>query len=401
MDTRRKIELLGEAAQYDVCLSSCIAGGRKRDPSSPLNRWIYPAVLPNGRTVPILKILLSNACRRGCYYCAHRMQRDFPRLGLSGVELARLFMDLVQAGLVHGLFLSSAVSSGVNQTMEEMIKAVDIIRGKFHFPGYIHLKVLPGAAFSYVERGAELADRISLNLEAPSPARLKQIAPQKDFSRDIITLMKWAKELIQKDTIRSRSQTTQFVVGASGEADREILTAADWLYREVDLYRAYFSAFQPVEDTPLENHWPTPLSREHRLYQVDFLFRHYGFSLSEIVFDPQGNLPLKHDPKMVWSLAHPENFPVEVNKADLKELLRVPGIGPKSAKRIVSERRQGRLSLLKDLAKMGVVTKKAARFILMNGRQPAEARQLEFPWLERETGFEPATIGLEGRHSTN
>lgn len=368
METFKKIELLSESAKYDVCMSSCISGGRRPDPKEPLHRWIYPAALPDGRTVPILKILMDNACQNNCTYCLHRRGRNYPTLNLKPGELANIFMGLVHSGFVHGLFLSSAISSGSNEMMERMIKAVEIIRERHKFSGYIHLKILPGADLGYVQRAVELANRVSLNLEAPNRERLKRIAPEKHFIKDLIKPMEWARDLISNRGVKARSQTTQFVVGASGESDHEILKSTAWLYKKLGLWRAYFSAFQPVANTPLENHPPTPLIREHRLYQADFLLRQYRFRFSEMVFEKDGNLSQRYDPKMAWALAHPEKFPIEVNKAEHCELLRVPGIGPISAKRILTHRTKQRFHTLEELKATGMVLKRTLPFLLVNGR---------------------------------
>lgn len=368
MDTFEKIELLSESAKYDVCMSSCVDGGRRPDPKDPVHRWIYPAALPNGRTVPILKILMDNTCRNSCTYCLHRQGRNYPTLDLRPEELANIFMGLVRGSLVHGLFLSSAISYGTNEMMEKMIKAAEIIREKHKFSGYIHLKILPGANLGYVERAVELANRVSLNLEAPNRERLSKIAPKKAFIKDLLEPMEWARDLILQKKGKAKSQTTQFVIGASGESDNETLKSTAWLYKKLRLWRVYFSAFQPVPETPLENHPPTPLIREHRLYQADFLLRQYGFRFSEMIFDTNGNLPERYDPKMAWALAHPERFPIEVNKAEYHELLRVPGIGPVSAKRIVTHRTKDRYHNLEELKSTRAVLKRALPFLLVNGR---------------------------------
>lgn len=370
MDTFKKIELLSESAKYDVCMSSCIDGGRRPDPKDPIHRWIYPAGLPNGRTVPILKILMDNACQNSCTYCLHRAGRLFT-VSFRPEELANIFIGLVRSQFVHGLFLSSGLSHGANEMMERMIKACEIIRERHRFTGYIHLKILPGADLAYVERAMELANRVSLNLEAPNPERLKRIAPQKNFE-ELVKPMERARDLILQKKVKARSQTTQFVVGAADETDYEILRCTSWLYKGLGLWRAYFSAFQPVPDTPLEDHQPTPLIRERRLYQADWLLRQYGFGLSEIVFGGDGNLPNSFDPKMAWALNHPERFPVEVNTAPYSELLRVPGIGPLSAKRIITSRKRFRFHTLTEL-KGTRILKRAIPFILIDGR-PAKFR---------------------------
>ncbi|MFQ5857701.1 MAG: radical SAM protein [Anaerolineae bacterium] len=369
MDTRQKIEVLGRSAQYDLCGEACgTEANRVRD---DLGRWIYPAVLPDGKRINLLKILLTNACENNCYYCANRAGRNFRRLSFTPEELAHTFDQMHRKGLVKGLFLSSGVCNAV-RTMDRMIATVELVRRRYAFPGYVHLKILPGATFAHVERAVQLANRVSVNLEAPSPERLARIAPPKDFTAHLLQPLHWANRLIEEGQGRlaSVSQTTQFVVGAAGESDRELLSTTARLYREVDLARVYFSAFQPIVDTPLEDHPPTPPLREHRLYQSDFLFRQYGFTFEDLVFDDSGNLPSEADPKLMWAQAHPECFPVEVNRASREELLRVPGIGPTSASRIIKLRRKGKFCELSDLRKIGAVAKRAAPFILLNGEQP-------------------------------
>ena len=369
MDTWRKIELLGRSAQHDLCGEVCgTEAHRVRD---DLGRWIYPAVLPDGKKVYLLKVLLTNACENDCFYCANRASRNFRRLSFAPEELARAFDAMYRRGLVKGLFLSSGVC-GADRTMDRMIATVELLRRKYAFPGYIHLKILPGASPAHIERAVELATRVSVNLEAPNPARLARIAPQKDFEAELLEPMRRVSSLIAEGEGRlaPAGQTTQFVVGAAGESDRELLSATERLYRELGLARVYFSAFQPVPDTPLDGHPPTPLLREHRLYQSDWLLRKYGFSLDDLVFDEKGNLPREADPKLMWALAHPERFPVEVNRASREELLRVPGIGPRSASRIVRLRRRGKFRHLSDLRKIGVVVKRAAPFVLLDGKRP-------------------------------
>lgn len=367
MNFYKKIQVLGGSAKYDLCGSYlCTSPPRKRD---PLGRWIYPAVLPEGKTILLLKILLSNACENDCKYCFNRCSRDFHRMGYQPDDLAKLFINLFSHRKVQGLFLSSAVCTSVASTMEKMIKTVEILRFKYRFKGYIHLKILPGAGFDYIKRAVQLSDRVSVNLEAPSRDRLKSIASDKNLDKDILLPLKWIKVLRSEKTGAPAGHTTQFVVGASGESDKEILKTTSMLYSEFDLTRAYFSSFQPVPGTPLENHPPTPLLREHRLYQSDFLLRKYNFKFEEIIFDSSKNLPLSRDPKQIWSLTHPERFPVEVNTATKQQLLRVPGIGPKSAERIVRMRGRNNFYTLEELRGVGVVVKWVRPFILINGKK--------------------------------
>jgi len=366
MDTRQKVQILGQSAQYDLC-GECGSASRVRD---DIGRWIYPVAMPDGRTVKLLKVLQSNACQKDCLYCPTRRGRDFPRTVFQPQELAQLFDQLYQQRLVQGLFLSSAVSGSADSTMERIIATAEILRFRYAFQGYIHLKIMPGASFAAVERAMELATRVSVNLEAPSQERLARLAPGKDLHQELLSRMQWVQQIAQQRGLAAAGQTTQFVVGPAGESDRELLSTTQRLYQELGLARVYYSAFQPVPDTPLENHPPTPPLREHRLYQSDFLFRQYGFAWEELIFDVQGNLPAELDPKTMWAVRHPERFPVEVNRASKEELLRVPGIGPRSAARIVKLRRQGAFRSLQDLRQVGAVAQRAAAFVLLDGRRP-------------------------------
>lgn len=370
MDTFEKVEILGHSAQYDLCGEACgTDAARKKD---DLGRWIYPAVLPDGRRVAMLKVLLSNACQKDCYYCANRASRDFRRVSFAPEELARAFDQMHRKGLVKGLFLSSGVCGNAGRAMDRMIATVELVRKRYAFPGYVHLKILPGASLAHVERAVQLATRVSVNLEAPNAERLASIAPRKDFAANLLQPMYWAKGLIEASGGRlvSAGQTTQFVVGAADESDREIVMTTARLYKEMGLARAYFSAFQPVADTPLEGHPPTLPLREHRLYQSDWLLRQYDFTFEDLIFDETGNLPLEADPKMMWAKAHPGRFPIEVNRASREELLRVPGLGPRSVARILRLRRQGTFRTLTSLKKIGAVASRAAPFILLDGKRP-------------------------------
>jgi putative DNA modification/repair radical SAM protein len=370
MDTFEKVEILGRSAQYDLCGEACgTDAARKKD---DLGRWIYPAALPDGRRVAMLKVLLSNACQKDCYYCANRASRDFRRISFAPEELARAFDQMHRKGLVKGLFLSSGVCGEAGRAMDQMIATVEWVRKRYAFSGYVHLKILPGASLAHVERAVQLATRVSVNLEAPNAERLARIAPRKDFAANLLQPMHWAKGLIEASGggLVPAGQTTQFVVGAADESDREILMTTARLYKEIGLARAYFSAFQPVADTPLESHPPTPPLREHRLYQSDWLLRQYDFTFEDLIFDETGNLPREADPKMMWAQVHPERFPIEVNRASREELLRVPGLGPRSVARILRLRRQGTFRTLTDLKKIGAVASRAAPFILLDGKRP-------------------------------
>jgi predicted DNA-binding helix-hairpin-helix protein len=370
MDTLRKLDSLGAGAQYDLCGASGAGCGADRKRAS-LNDWIYPAMLPGGKAIRLLKVLQTNACQNDCSYCPTRVSARVQRISFAPEELAAFFMDMLNRGLVSGLFLSSGIAGGAPHTMDRLLATSEIVRRRYGFLGYLHLKIMPGAEFAQVEAAVRLADRVSLNLEAPTADSLARIAGKKDFEDGLLARMGWIHQLTSQGLGASGGQTTQFVVGAAGESDHEILSATSRLYRQIHLRRAYFSAFQPVPGSPLEEHPPTPKLRQQRLYQADFLFRKYGFQLNDLVFDDHGHLPLTTDPKLLWASRHPERFPLEINTASREELLRVPGIGPTAAARLLDLRRQGRLSRADDLRVAGATPHRALPYLLLDGRRAA------------------------------
>lgn len=341
-----------------------------------LIKSIYVAKAPSRsgtRKVPLLKTLLTNACRNDCRYCATSCLVDKRVVSLTPYELAAAFMEMYRRGLVNGLFLSSGVHRTPDATMEKLIDAAIILRRKFGYRGYLHLKVMPGASEEAIRQAAKFADRLSCNLEAPNASRLKAIAPSKDFENEIwktLTLIgECAGEMLKC------GYTTQLVVGAAGESDCEILSTTWRLYREHGLHRAYYSGFIPIEGTPMENHPPTSPQRQFRLYQADWLLRFYGFELDELIFDDSGNLPLDIDPKMAWAIAHMDSFPIEVNDAPKEMLLRVPGIGVNAAERIIKARSERRLTSVEQLKALGVAVERCAPFILLDGKPPTKQRE--------------------------
>ena len=332
--------------------------------------FIHHAVMPGGKRIALLKTLLTSACERDCYYCPFRAGRDFRRATFSADEMARVFDEMSRRGQVEGLFLSSGIAGGGVRTQDKLIASADILRRTYNFRGYIHLKIMPGADKEQIRRAMQLADRVSVNLEAPNTQRLAQLAPHKTFLEELVRPLKLI-ESIRREQGGGPSSTTQFVVGGADETDRELLLTSAQLLREARLSRVYFSRFNPVPGTPLENRPPEKPMREHRLYQSDFLLRQYGFRFDDLVFDQRGNLPLDTDPKVAWAKQHLVHEPVELNRAGKNELLRVPGIGPKTVDVILRERRKGRLRELTDLRKLGVISSRAAPFILLDGRRPA------------------------------
>jgi len=370
MEVEDKLEALVGAAQFDVCGYT----GIRHTSNSPL-RFIHRAALPGGGSVCLFKVLLTNVCTNDCAYCANQIGRDSRRASFKPEELAKLFMQLYTKRLVRGLFLSSAIAGNASQTMESMIKTVEILRHRYEFKDYIHLKILPGASLDCVEEGCKLATRVSVNIEAPTAQHLAKLSSKKDLYQGILEPMRWVKQLIAtNEQLVPSGQTTQFVVGAAGETDRDILTTTGALYREMELRRVYFSAFRPVSGSRLEGLHPAFPMREHRLYQADWLLRVYGFPQQEIelALGEKGNLPLTKDPKLAIAQKQPWLFPVDINRASYDELLRVPGIGPVSAGRIIEARSEHSIFSLEQLKKMGALTKRALPFIWFQGMLPWE-----------------------------
>src|SRR3990170_2615712 len=307
---------------------------------------IYRSVGPGGRPFPLLKAMLTTACERDCHYCAFRAGRDMRRATFKPEEMAQGFDELHRAGLVEGLFLSTGIFAGGVNTQNKLLDTAEILSRRLGFRGYLHLKVMPGVDRGQVERAMLLADPVSINLEAPNPGRLERLAPQKDYDRELLAPLTWMEEIRTAKppgAQRRASSATQFVVGAAGESDVELLATTERLYRQAGLQRTYFSAFEPLRDTPLENYPPESPLREHRLYQASYLLRDYGFDLEELPFNSDGRLPLDRDPKRAYADLHLSDAPIEVNGASPHQLGRVPGIGPRSAGKILAARRTHRL----------------------------------------------------------
>ncbi|MEW5957988.1 MAG: radical SAM protein [Chloroflexota bacterium] len=371
MDLHQKVDSLSQAATLD-CEGPPALTRAERKAQFIAHSRVFVTHPQRGK-IPVMRIMQTSACQHNCYYCPFQAGRDFRRVTLTPEELAAAFDQMQRKKLVDGLFLSSGVIGGGVKTMDPMLATVDIVRRKYEYRGYIHLKIMPGAEDAQIERAARLADRLSINLEGANERRLPQLAPKKDFLKELLPPLHWVRQHRQalEPWVKLPSLTTQFVVGPAGEADRELLTTVSHLYRQANLGRAYYQAFNPIPGTRFEHLSPTNPRREHRLYQADWLFRFYGFSLAEIPFDAQGNLPLTIDPKLAWAKIHLSQRPVEINRAGRSELLRVPGIGPKTADILIAARRSGRLRELSQLLQLGVQTARAAPFILLDGRQPS------------------------------
>jgi putative DNA modification/repair radical SAM protein len=343
---------------------------------------VYYAQAGGGRCMPLLRVLMTNVCENNCRYCSINCHRPVRRAAFAPEELARTFMDMLRSRLVRGLFLSSGVAGGPAKAAERMLTAVEILRQRGGFGGYIHLKIMPGQPADYIERAVTLADRVSVNLEAATPEHLGRIAPRKSFDL-LVPPMAEVQRLQQRyPKLLRAGQITQLVVGAAGESDQRIMQTADELYDRYSLRRVYYSGYSPVCGEVLAP--PAPPLRQHRLYQADWLLRFYGFAFPELPFQEDGSLPVEADPKAAWALLHPERFPVEVNRATYDELLRVPGIGPISAKRILALRAEQAFRELRDLSRLGVAVKRARQFVLLDGFYLGDRRLAERPTLVRD-----------------
>ncbi|WP_430603845.1 hypothetical protein IGJ02_001419 [Enterococcus sp. DIV0724b] len=379
MDLSRKIEILAESAKYDVsCSSSGVMNNTRQGAiGSTSAAGICHSFTSDGRCVSLLKLLFTNACIFDCHYCINRKSNSIPRATFTPQEVADLTMDFYMRNYIEGLFLSSAIIKNVDYTSELLIKTLKILRYEKGFKGYIHVKAIPGADENLIEELGFLADRMSVNVELPSRESLKLLAPDKDpfaLYKPMKQITHKKKELSQVPTLRKPAsfvpagQSTQMIVGASPESDHSIVKIAENLYKQYELKRVYYSAYIPVNKDSLLPAITTepPLLREHRLYQADWLLRFYHFSADEILSENKPNFNLYLDPKANWAVQNYDQFPIDVQTASYEQLLRIPGIGPKSALNILKARKYYRLHL-SDLKKLGVVIKRAQYFISCNG----------------------------------
>ncbi len=370
-DTQKKLQILSNDSQYDLacaCSSSTRDEHRKR---SADGKWVYPVTLPNGGMSVLLKTLISNVCHNDCKYCPLREDMDVQRCSLASEEVVKVFMDYFNRRIVHGIFLSAGKIGSADATMEKLNSIARVLRKKHKFRGYIHLKVIPGASRAAIAEAVSLSSAVSLNIETAGEKNMKLLSDQKDYIKDIIEPMRYISELTAKGSRYQRvKQTTQFIVGAANETDNEIVKYMGGLYDRLNLQRVYFSAYQRGlgdESIPGERFISAEpgdiLTREHRLYQVDFLLRRYKFKDSDIFFDRNGNLSLDSDPKENWANMNPGFFPLDVNRAGYYDLLKVPGLGPVTVKRICDRRKQAKLARIEDIGKPGKLLRKAANYI--------------------------------------
>jgi predicted DNA-binding helix-hairpin-helix protein len=372
-DTMTKLAQMGDATIYEPA-GDQPQQERRRVPyqSRSLDECITNVVTPKGKK-PILKTMMTTACERNCFYCPFRAGRSkTQRMTFSSDEMAGAFDTLQRAKRVEGMFLSSGIIKGSVTTQDKIIDTIEIIRHRYEYQGYIHLKIMPGVEYEQLYRAMQLADRVSVNLEGPTQERLSALAPKKDFMGELLRMLQWAETIRRENPYQKLAGTvTQFVVGAVGDTDHELLSISNRLYRQMGLTRAYYSGFSPVEQTPFENLTPTDPMREHRLYQASFLLRDYGWGVEDLSFLEDGNLRVDIDPKRAWAERNLREAPIDVMKATRRQLLRVPGIGPVGADAILRARRLGRLTELVHLRKLNIRSpEQAAPYILLDGHRP-------------------------------
>lgn len=369
LSTTEKLTILSQDSQYDLACA-CSASDADRRHRSKNDTWIYPVALPN-RSSPtfLFKTLLSNVCVNDCQYCPLRTNQDPRRCTLNPEELVQTFLEYYRARKVEGLFLSSGVIGTPDNTMARINATASMLRQK-GFKGYLHLKIIPGASDAAIEQAVSLAHTVSVNIETPGEKSFQKLCTRKNYLEDVIRPIKLISQLTAKGSpYQNVGQTTQFVVGASDETDQEIVKYAWGLYKRLNMNRIYFSAYQrglgdprlPGEHAGRSN--SELLTREHRLYQVDWLMRKYGFQEEDFSFESDGNLSLTTDPKELWARNHPEFFPVNVNRASRNDLLRVPGLGPMTVRNILASRKQAPLRSIENIGRPGKLLKKAETYL--------------------------------------
>jgi predicted DNA-binding helix-hairpin-helix protein len=379
-DTIQKLEILADSNRFES------AGDQPESESHAPQKGKLPCIsevsTPAGKKA-MLKAMVTTACEKNCFYCPFRAGRSsMRRVTFKPDEMAQTFDQMQRAKVVDGLFLSSGIIKGGITTQDKIIDTAEIIRRKYRYQGFIHLKIMPGSEYDQVRRAMQLADRVSINLEGPTQERLDALAPKKDFAGDLLQRLMWTeqirREYEEKTGRRLRSSTTtQFVVGAVGDTDLELLALSQRLYQQVHIQRAYYSAFHPILDTPFENFSAVPKLRERRLYQSSFLLRDYQWDVEELPFMPDGHLTLDVDPKRAWADVHLRHMPIEIMLASPQELLRIPGIGPIAAETIVKARRNTHLTDLSQLRALGIhAPEQAAPYILLDGHQPPQQLSL-------------------------
>ena len=416
-DVYEKLQHLGGMASDDI-----LAPPSKLDSAAPRPDWhgiaarggvtphagVYRAAMPNGKRISLMRVMFTDHCIMDCHYCPNSYWVPRKRYGFKVDELAKLFDELHSRHTVDGLFLSSGIFKDPNATQERLLNVVEAIRTRYKFNGYIHLKVMPGTnENALIEAGQRLGTRLSINMESPTREHLERVSGMKDFDNGIVAPMRRISDLMQETYGGAVGQATQLVVGAANESDWDIYSRMRSLYGDFGFKRVYYSAFRPVRYTPLEEHPATPRAREHRLYQLDWLSRIYGYGEDELkpAFDASGFLELRADPKLMIAANSLERFPIDVNQATEHELLRVPGLGPTAAQRILRQRREHTITRSQELQTMGVVLKRALPFLRFPGHKPTPAKQGEMrlfdePAQDNATDLTPSrrTVDLHASH---
>ena len=409
-DIYQKLTILADAAKYDV---SCSSSGSDKKGRKGLGNTSCAGIChtwgADGRCISLLKILMTNRCIYDCAYCVNRATNDVARAGFAPEEVVSLTMEFYRRNYIEGLFLSSAIEKSANATMERIVQVLSLLRNRERFGGYIHVKAIPGADRKLIHEAGLLADRMSVNIELATEEGLRLLAPQKKPEALFLPMQQIKEEKLQikEDKAKYRSapdfvpagQSTQMIIGATGETDRQILRRSSFLYQNYDMKRVYYSAYVPInsgENLPALQTAP-PMIREHRIYQADWLLRYYSFHVDEILPETAANLDLDHDPKVMWALRNIHLFPMEINQASYPELLRIPGIGPLSAKRITKQRKYAAITE-HSVTKLGISLKKARYFITCNGKylgggQMPEAERLQ-TLIAPPAPYEQLTLGI-------
>ena len=362
MTTLQKMKVLTDSAQYDLC------DYVNHQKSSQVNLpGIYNAIGYNGCEIPLFKTLLTNKCKNDCKYCINQSKRNFTRLELDPQELAKAFMTYYNKGLVNGLFLSSGIADNEDSTMEKTIETCRCLRKDYGYDDYIHLKIVPGASKDSIKRAMALANRVSINIEAATPSGLAELSSTKDYKKDILKRLYWIDKLEHHPTTYPRSShTTQLIIGANNESDKEIINTMSKIYKKTDLFGAYYSGFTPVEGTEFEKKEDCNRQRVVQLYRADSLLNDYHYKPKEFEFGENDNLSKQIDPKIL-AANKMDIFPVEINSAPFIHLIRVPGIGVKSARKIISIRKKHKFTKKEELKRLGIAINRAEPYIKISG----------------------------------
>lgn len=366
MSTYKDLQILSNAAFYDKCNTTNY--NHDNILQNTENTCIYNAKMA-GREIPLFKVLLTNKCKNDCAYCINCNKHENMKVELTPSKLAECYMKYYEDKTAEGLFLSSGIKKDADETMHELIETAHILRNKYSYKGYIHLKVIPGASRSDIKHAMKLADRVSINIESATKEGLSDLATTKDYNKDIIKRISWISKLSHKRCELAPSGfTTQLIVGANDETDKEIIKQTRHLHKKYHITSNYFSSFIPIKDTPLENHEISNPMRANRLYQVEYLFNKYHIQHKELQFNDEGFLDLKEDPKYNIALSNPDKYPLDVNTANFRDLIRIPGIGIKTAHKIkILQQENKKITSLKQLKDLGANINNCKCFVKING----------------------------------